>query len=123
VEFDHFFVRKVMLVKYSSAFVLMPGGFGTLDEIFEAMTLMQTGKIEKFPIVVMGSRFWKNMQEFVRNSLVQEQTIDLDDLALWYATDSPKEAIAAIQECLKSPSAFRKRRVQQLANMGLKLKR
>jgi hypothetical protein len=123
VEFDHFFVRKVMLVKYSSAFVLMPGGFGTLDEIFEALTLMQTGKTERFPIVVMGSRFWLNMQEFVRKSLVQEQTIDQEDLALWYATDSPKEAVTVIQEGLRKPRAFRSRRVRQLASMGLSLKR
>jgi hypothetical protein len=123
IEFDHFFVRKVMLVKYSSAFVLMPGGFGTLDEIFEALTLMQTGKIEKFPVVVMGTRFWGNMQEFMRKSLVQERTIDPEDLALWYATDSPKDAVAVIREGLKRPRAFRGRRLRQLAKMGLRVKR
>ena len=122
VEFDHFFVRKVMLVKYSSAFVLMPGGFGTLDEIFEALTLMQTGKIEKFPVVVMGSRFWGNMQEFARKSLVQERTIDQEDLCLWYATDSPMDAAAVIREGLRNPRAFRNRRVKQLAGLGMRLR-
>ena len=123
VEFDHFFVRKVMLVKYSSAFVLMPGGFGTMDEIFEALTLMQTGKIEKFPIVVMGSGFWRNMQEFMKKSLIRERTIDQEDLALWYATDTPKDAVAVIQEGLRRPQTFRTRRVRQLARLGLILKR
>ena len=122
VEFDHFFVRKVMLVKYSSAFVLMPGGFGTLDEIFEALTLMQTRKIEKFPVVVMGSRFWGNMQEFMRRSLVAEGTIDPVDLALWYATDSPTDAVAVIQEGLRNPRAFQGRRLRQLKGMGLRVK-
>ena len=70
IEFDHFFVRKVMLVKYSTAFVVMPGGFGTLDEVFEVMTLVQTGKLEAFPIVSMGTEFWGAFREFAQRSLV-----------------------------------------------------
>lgn len=115
VEFDHFFVRKVMLVKYSCAFVLMPGGFGTMDEIFEALTLMQTGKIEKFPVVAMGASFWEHMRVFVKNSLMKEETISREDLALWDSTDSPTEVIKLIQTGLKAPHVFRKQRMRKVA--------
>ena len=117
VEFDHFFVRKVMFVKYSCAFVLMPGGFGTLDEIFEVATLMQTGKIEKFPIVVMGSSFWKPMRGFIQNSLLKEATISKEDLALWDTTDTPKDAVRLIQTGLKTPRVFRKQRMRKVAHL------
>ena len=96
VEFEHFFVRKVMLVKYSQAFVVMPGGFGTLDEVFETATLMQTEKIESFPIVGMGSRFWGALDDFVRNSLLSEGTISPSDLDLFQSTDSVDEAIRIV---------------------------
>ncbi len=98
VEFDHFFVRKVMLVKYSAAFVVMPGGFGTLDELFETATLMQTGKIESFPIVAMGGQFWRNLQTFVEDSLLAEETITQADRELFRLTDSVDEAVAIIRE-------------------------
>jgi uncharacterized protein (TIGR00730 family) len=97
IEFDHFFVRKVMLVKYSSAFVVMPGGFGTLDETFETLTLIQTEKIERFPIVAMGGPFWKHIREFIRKSLVTEMTIDPEDIELFKITDSVDEAISIIK--------------------------
>jgi uncharacterized protein (TIGR00730 family) len=97
VEFEHFFVRKVMLVKYSEAFVVMPGGFGTLDEVFETATLMQTGKIESFPIVAMGGRFWGALNDFVQNALLPEGTISPSDLDLFQATDSIDEAIRVIR--------------------------
>ena len=80
VEFEHFFVRKVMLVKYSSAFVVMPGGFGTLDEAFEVITLVQTGKLERFPVVAMGGEYWQDLQDFVRNTLLPAGTIDRQDV-------------------------------------------
>jgi len=80
VEFEHFFVRKVMLVKYSSAFVVMPGGFGTLDEAFEVITLVQTGKLERFPVVAMGGEYWQDLQDFVRNTLLPAGTIDPQDV-------------------------------------------
>jgi uncharacterized protein (TIGR00730 family) len=117
VEFDHFFVRKVMLVKYSCAFVLMPGGFGTMDEIFEALTLMQTGKIEQFPIVVMGTSFWENMRGFMQNSLLKEATISNEDLGLWDNADSPKEVVLLIQKGLRTPNVFRRQRMRKIANM------
>jgi uncharacterized protein (TIGR00730 family) len=100
VEFEHFFVRKVMLVKFSCAFVVMPGGFGTLDEIFETLTLMQTGKIDPFPLICMGSEFWSSLRRFLEDTLVPEKTIHPCDLDLIHVTDSCDEAIAHI---LKHP--------------------
>jgi uncharacterized protein (TIGR00730 family) len=97
IELDHFFVRKVMLVKYSSAFVVMPGGFGTLDEAFEVLTLIQCHKLKGFPIVAMGSEFWEHMRQFVRGALVSEKTISPEDLDLLRVTDSTQDAIEYIQ--------------------------
>ena len=96
VEFHYFFVRKVMLVKYSVAFVVLPGGFGTMDELFEVGTLIQTGKVEKFPVVVMGRDYYANLGEFVRDTMVEEGTIDPVDLQLFTATDDPAEAVERI---------------------------
>jgi uncharacterized protein (TIGR00730 family) len=96
VEFEHFFVRKVMLVKYSSAFVVLPGGFGTLDEVFETATLMQTGKIASFPIIAMGQKFWQHLETFVRESLLAEQTVSPEAAQLFSVTDSVAEAVAII---------------------------
>jgi len=97
VEFEHFFVRKVMLVKYSQAFVVMPGGFGTLDEVFETLTLMQSNKIESFPVVAMGGEFWATIRRFIRDSLVAEGTISASDLDLIDLTDSADEAVQIIR--------------------------
>jgi uncharacterized protein (TIGR00730 family) len=103
VEFNYFFVRKVMLVKYSYAFVVMPGGFGTLDELFEALTLVQTGKIKGFPIVLVGAEYWKPLVDFLRERFVAEGTVDPDDPDLIMLTDSPDYALAHI---LKAAEAF-----------------
>jgi len=92
LEFHYFFVRKVMLVKYSSAFVVFPGGFGTLDEVFETATLTQTGKIKDFPIVVMGTAFWRPLREFLADTLLIQHTISREDLNNVIETDSPREA-------------------------------
>jgi uncharacterized protein (TIGR00730 family) len=100
VEFEHFFVRKVMLVKYSQAFVVMPGGFGTLDEVFETITLMQTKKLEYFPIVAMGGDFWKKLGDFIQRTLVAEGTISASDLEMIHATDSLDRAIKIIKKGL-----------------------
>jgi uncharacterized protein (TIGR00730 family) len=97
VEFDHFFVRKVMLVKYSHAFVVMPGGFGTLDEIFETVTLIQTGKMNSFPIVAVGSDYWAHLRTFFRQTMLEEATISPGDLDLVTVTDSPEEALELIR--------------------------
>ncbi|MDH3214350.1 MAG: TIGR00730 family Rossman fold protein [Myxococcales bacterium] len=97
VEFDHFFVRKVMLVKYSCAFVVLPGGFGTLDEIFETMTLIQTGKMKSFPIVALGNDYWTHLRSFVNDTLIAAATIDPEDLDLVSLTDSPDEAVEIVR--------------------------
>jgi uncharacterized protein (TIGR00730 family) len=101
ITFRHFFVRRVMLVKYSYAFIALPGGFGTLDEIFETATLVQTGKIHEFPVVLMGREFWRPMLEFIAERLVKEQTIDARDLERFVVTDSPTDAVAAITAVAK----------------------
>jgi uncharacterized protein (TIGR00730 family) len=103
VQFDHFFVRKVMLVKYSSAFIVLPGGFGTLDEVFETLTLIQTQTIEQFPVILMGSEFWTRMITFLQESLLVEKTIDREDLRLFHVTDSPEEAVAIVLRSDQQP--------------------
>jgi len=102
IEMNHFFVRKVMLVKYSCAFVVMPGGFGTLDEAFEAITLVQCEKIDRFPIVAMGTRFWAPIRLFSMKSLLGEQTISPTDLDLLKLTDSVDEALRLIKHGISS---------------------
>lgn len=100
VEFHHFFARKVMLVRYAQAFVMMPGGFGTLDELFETATLIQTGKMRGFPMVLMGTEFWDPITEFVTQSLIAEETINPEDRDLFGATDDPDEAVALVRSKL-----------------------
>ena len=98
VEFEHFFVRKVMLVKYSSAFVVMPGGFGTLDEAFEVVTLVQTKKLESFPIVAMGGSFWNELREFVTDTMIAAGTISEADLDVIQLADDVETAIKIIRQ-------------------------
>ena len=98
LEFRHFFVRKVMLVKYSYAFVVLPGGFGTLDEVFETATLIQTGKIRDFPIVLMGTEFWAPLMDFMSRTLLADGKIRQSDLDRLTLTDSADEAVALIRE-------------------------
>jgi hypothetical protein len=98
VEFRYFFVRKVMLAKYSYAFVVLPGGLGTLDEVFEMATLIQTGKVRDFPLVLMGSGFWQPLLEFMEQTMVAQGVIDRADLDRLIVTDSPREAVERIQE-------------------------
>jgi hypothetical protein len=102
VEFRYFFVRKVMLVKYSWAFLVLPGGFGTLDELFEALTLVQTGKIHSFPIVLMGTAYWQPLLDFMRQTLMAQGTIHAGDLALLTVTDDPAEAMAVVRRGLQA---------------------
>jgi uncharacterized protein (TIGR00730 family) len=97
IEFEHFFIRKVMLVKYSSAFVVMPGGYGTLDEAFEVVTLVQNGKLERFPIVGMGGEFWHHLRHFARDTMLKEGVISSGDLDFIHTAASPDEALQIIQ--------------------------
>jgi len=100
VHFDHFFVRKVMLVKYSYGFVVLPGGFGTMDELFESATLIQTGIIHEFPVVLMGREFWEPVLAVLRNTLLAEGTINPVDLDRIYLTDDPREAVEHVKSAV-----------------------
>ncbi len=97
IEFKYFFVRKVMLVKYSDAFVVLPGGFGTMDELFEALTLVQTGKIPGFPVVLMGVAYWTPLMDFLRQTMLRAGAINPADVNLLTLTDSPEVAAEHIQ--------------------------
>ncbi len=96
--FRFFFVRKMMFAKYSMAFVVFPGGFGTLDELFEALTLIQTGKVSSFPVVLVGVSYWKGLVDWLTHTLAAEQKIDQKDLKLFHLTDDPGEVLRIIQE-------------------------
>ena len=99
INFDYFFVRKVMFIKYAQAFVVMPGGFGTLDELFEALTLIQTEKIKKFPIVLFGSDFWSGLIDWIKNTLLEEyHNISPEDLDLIKVVDDVDEAVKYVSE-------------------------
>ncbi len=101
LDFDYFFVRKVMFVKYSQGFVVMPGGFGTLDELFEAMTLIQTHKIEKFPIILVGTGFWKGLFEWIKNTMLTAGNISPSDLDLVHMVDTEDEVVEIIDAFYK----------------------
>mgnify|MGYP001121520791 FL=1 len=98
ISFDYFFVRKVMFVKYSQGFIVMPGGFGTLDELFEAITLIQTKKIGRFPIVLVGTEFWGGLLDWVKSTMLSFGNISPKDLDLINLVDSPTEAVKVIDE-------------------------
>jgi uncharacterized protein (TIGR00730 family) len=102
LEFDYFFVRKVIFVKYSQAFVIMPGGFGTLDEFFEALTLIQTKKIARRPIVLFGVDYWKGLFEWVQQTMLTQQYISPSDLELFKLTDDIDEAVKFIDDFFSS---------------------
>lgn len=102
LDFDYFFVRKVMFVKYSQGFVVMPGGFGTLDELFEAITLIQTHKIEKFPIILVGTEFWKDLMGWIKNTLLDKfGNISPKDLDLIHLVDTPEDVITILDAFYK----------------------
>jgi uncharacterized protein (TIGR00730 family) len=98
ITFDYFFVRKVMFVKYSQGFIVMPGGFGTLDELMEALTLIQTKKIGRFPIVLVGKKFWAGLVDWWKKVLIAEKMVDADDLYLFEVVDTPEDAVRVIEE-------------------------
>jgi len=96
IDFDYFFVRKVMFVKYSQGFVVMPGGFGTLDEFFEAFTLIQTKKIDQFPLILVGRSFWSGLMEWVKNTLLEEGNISPEDLDMVHVVDTEDEVLSIL---------------------------
>ena len=99
IDFDYFFVRKVMFVKYAQGFIAIPGGFGTLDELFEALTLIQTKKIAKFPIILMGSEYWNGMIDWIKETMLgEENNISPEDMDLMQIVDEPQAAVDIINE-------------------------
>ena len=102
INFDYFFVRKVMFIKYAQGFIVLPGGYGTLDEMFEALTLIQTKKSGKFPIILIGTEFWSGLINWIKDVLLKEEkNINEEDLDLIKIVDSPKEAVKQINEFYK----------------------
>ncbi|WP_373710223.1 TIGR00730 family Rossman fold protein, partial [Kaistella sp.] len=97
IDFDYFFIRKVIFVKYSQGFIVMPGGFGTLDELMEAITLIQTHKIGRFPIVLVGSEFWSGLLDWFKNTLLSNGMISEEDLSLYRVVDTAEDAVAHIK--------------------------
>jgi uncharacterized protein (TIGR00730 family) len=102
LDFRYFFIRKVCFVKYASGFVLFPGGYGTLDEFFESITLIQTGRIQHFPLVLMGRDHWSGLVDWIHKTLLANKLIGPDDMDLFHVTDDPREAVEFI--CARDPS-------------------
>jgi uncharacterized protein (TIGR00730 family) len=98
IEFKYFFCRKVMFVKYAKAFVVFPGGFGTLDELFEAITLVQTKRIDPFPVIMVGREFWKHMIEWIHKTLLRNNMIESPDVSIFTVVDTPEEVIAEVNK-------------------------
>jgi uncharacterized protein (TIGR00730 family) len=96
INFRFFFVRKTMFVKYAAAFIVFPGGFGTMDELFESLTLIQTGKIKDFPVVLFGVDYWKGLEAWLKETVAREGNIDEEDLLRFHTTDDPAEAVAHV---------------------------
>lgn len=101
IPFHYFFIRKVMFIKYAKAFVVMPGGYGTMDEFFEALTLIQTRKIKSFPIILMGNDYWKGLMAWLKTTMLKYKYIDKKDLDLIMCTDDPKKAVKFIDDFYK----------------------
>ncbi len=99
LTFKYFFVRKTMFIKYSNAYIIFPGGFGTMDEVFEALTLIQTRKIRNFPVVLFGSQYWRGLVSWMTSVMLNEKNINAEDLSLMYLTDSPKDAADFVIKC------------------------
>lgn len=97
LDFKYFFIRKVMFVKYAVAYIIMPGGFGTLDELFESLTLIQTQRIKPFPVILMDSKYWKGLIDWIKGTLLKEKTISEADLDIFSVVDTPEEAVGIIK--------------------------
>jgi uncharacterized protein (TIGR00730 family) len=112
VNFRYFFVRKTMLAKYSLAFVCFPGGFGTMDEMFESLTLIQTGKIRDMPVVLVGSEYWNGLLDWLRERVAADGKISPEDLELYHVTDDPEEVVRIISDAKERREAERERMVR-----------
>jgi uncharacterized protein (TIGR00730 family) len=98
IDYKYFFIRKVMFVKYAMAYVILPGGFGTMDELFEALTLIQTKRIKPFPVILMGSEYWKGLFDWVRKTMLRSGMISPEDLELFQMMDEPEEIVRYIRK-------------------------
>jgi uncharacterized protein (TIGR00730 family) len=105
INFHYFFCRKVMFVKYAKAVVVFPGGFGTLDELFESLTLVQTGRMPKVPVILVGSYFWNGLEEWIKKSILAEKCIDANDLHLYMIVDDPRDVVKAVNAYYKKNKA------------------
>jgi len=119
MHFRYFFVRKTMFVKYSVGFVVFPGGYGTLDELFEALTLIQTEKIKHFPLVLFGATYWSGLVSWFRETVARERKIDPRDLEIFTVTDDPAEAVAAVSRARETLMAIAEKSVQARNGHGL----
>jgi len=98
IDYKYFFIRKVMFVKYAMAYIILPGGFGTLDELFEALTLIQTKRIKSFPVILMGSEYWKGLIDWMKKTMMRELMIEKDDLNYFQVIDDPEEVVRHIRK-------------------------
>jgi uncharacterized protein (TIGR00730 family) len=96
LDFKYFFIRKVMFIKYAAAYIIMPGGFGTLDELFEAVTLIQTQRIKSFPLILVGSNYWTGLIDWIKNRLLEEKRISPEDIEILQIIDDPEEVVRAV---------------------------
>ena len=115
VTFRYFFVRKMMFVKYSLGFIIFPGGFGTLDELFEALTLIQTRKIRDFPVILFGSDYWKGLMDWIGETALREGKVSSQDLKLLHLTDSPEEVVNIVNESQDSLSVVGKTMAEKIS--------
>lgn len=124
VNFRYFFVRKTMFVKYAQGFVIFPGGFGTLDELFEALTLIQTGKVHNFPIVLFGSSYWQGMLDWIKGTMLPEGKIAEPDLKLLMVSDDPAEVVDLLKKCVeeRTPLPQQQEAVEALKQATTRLK-
>jgi uncharacterized protein (TIGR00730 family) len=100
LDFKYFFIRKVMFVKYASAYIILPGGFGTLDELFEAVTLIQTHRIKPFPLILVGSDYWTGLIDWIKTKLLSEKRISQEDIEILQVMDEPEEIVKAVQKVI-----------------------
>ena len=105
LEFHYFFTRKIMFVRYANAFVVMPGGFGTMDELFEALTLIQTGKVREFPVVLVGSDYWGGLLDWLRGTMLARGMISPEDLDLFVVCDEPGEVVDYVNAAAEAQGA------------------
>ena len=106
LQFNYFFIRKVMFIKYAAAYIIMPGGFGTLDELFEAVTLIQTHRIKPFPLILVGSNYWKGLIRWIKDRLLEEKRISEEDMEILQIMDEPEEIVKKVEYMLNRPKGW-----------------